>query len=216
MMKPLFLYLSVSLGKKMKIKKALIASTFYISLLLTIYLLHINYFRVDVVFYSAILDGVLATVLAVGILLTARYFDLFNYFEKAQMAVIWLLVSYTFAISVPTVIDRSLSFYILEKLQQRGGGIKQSHFEEVFTREYLKEHRLIDIRLTEQKNSGTIIIKNDCVMLTERGDVLASFSRYFRQNLLPKQRLLMGEYTDVLTDPFHNNFASPDYECNEK
>ena len=161
------------------------------------------------------MDGVIATVLSTGVILTLRYFDSFNYFEKVQMVLIWLLLSYSFAISVPTVLDRSLSFYILEKIQQRGGGIKLSQFERVFTREYLKEHRLVDVRLTEQQRSGTIIIKNDCVMLTNRGNFLASFSRYFRQNFLPKQRLLMGEYTDVLTDPFRHSLTNPGYECNE-
>jgi hypothetical protein len=114
---------------------------------------------------------------------------------------------------VPTVIDRSLSFYILEKLQQRGGGILQSRFAEVFTQEYLKEDRLVDVRLTEQLQSGTIRIENGCVQLTPKGDNLASFSRYFRAHLLPKQRLLLGTYSDDLTDPFRHSTMQVDYLC---
>lgn len=45
--------------------------------------------------------------------------------------VICPLLAYGFAISVPTVIDRSLSMYILEKLQQRGGGIQLAAFDTV-------------------------------------------------------------------------------------
>ena len=186
----------------MKIKKALLASGMFLFLLFAFYLIHIKYFRVNVVFFSAMLDGLLASVFAAIILFKARSFSLFNVFEKIQMMAIWILLGYVFAISIPTVIDRSLSFYILEKLDQRGGGIQLASFEDVFTREYVKEHRLIDVRLTEQQESGTIIIENGCVRLTERGKQLASFSRYFRKNFLPKQRLLMGEYTDSLTDPF--------------
>ena len=51
---------------------------------------------------------------------------------------------------------------------------------------------------------GTVTISKGCVKLTARGERLASFSRYFRQHLLPRQRLLMGTYTDRLTDPFAN------------
>ena len=200
----------------MKIKKALLSSIFFIFLLFTIYVVHVNYFRVDVVFYSAILDGILATALAALCLFMMRYFDVFNGFEKIQLIVIWFLASYVLAISVPTVIDRSLSFYILEKIQQRGGGIELSRFEEVFTKEYIQEHRLIDVRLTEQLSSGTIEIQDGCVKLTLLGERLANFSRYFRQNLLPRKRLLMGTYADDLTDPFRNSLASPGYECNEK
>jgi hypothetical protein len=111
------------------------------------------------------------------------------------------------------VIDRSLSFYILEKIQQRGGGIRLDRMEDVFTREYVKEHRLVDVRLTEQQESGTIVIANGCVKLTERGVRLAAFSRYFRTHFLPKQRLLMGEYSDDLTDPFRHSEAMSDCGC---
>ena len=197
----------------MKIKKALLSSAIFLTLLLTFYIIHVKFFRVDVIFYSAIIDGVLATLVASIFLFKIRSLNVLNIFEKIQMTVIWLLASYAFAISVPTVIDRSLSFYILEKLQQRGGGIQLSSFEDVFTKEYIKEHRLVDVRLTEQQNSGTIVIHDGCVKLTSHGNRLANFSRYFRKNFLPKQRLLMGEYTDDLTDPFRNSKIKLDYIC---
>jgi hypothetical protein len=142
-----------------------------------------------------------------------KWFRGFTAFEKLQLLLIWLLLGYSFAISVPTVIDRSLSFYILEKLQQRGGGIKLADFDQVFTQEYVKEHRLVDVRLTEQQQSGTIIIKDGCVKLTAWGQTLATSSRFFRNHFLPKQRLLMGKYSDDLTDPFRNSPAKVDYLC---
>ena len=186
----------------MKIKKFFVGLVIFFVLLALVYVLHLKFFRIDVVFYSAIFDGVLASILTFLILLKWDYFRVLNIFEKFQMGFSFVLLGYMFAISVPTVIDRSLSFYILEKLQQRGGGIKQSGFEEVFTKEYMVEHRLVDVRLTEQLSSGTIVIENGCVKLTEKGDSLAKISRFFRQNLLPKERLLMGEYSSDLTDPF--------------
>lgn len=197
----------------MKLIRAGIATSVFITLLLLIYYLHIAYFHINVVFYAAISDAILATLVAGVLLFVAGYFRLFNWFEKTQMMLIWLLAGYAFAISVPTVIDRSLSFYILEKIQQRGGGIKLDSFEQVFTKEYVKEHRLVDVRLTEQLESGTIQIENGCVKLTEKGNHLASFSRAFRQHLLPKQRLLMGKYTDDLTNPFKNSVADGHYSC---
>ena len=97
--------------------------------------------------------------------------------------------------------------------EKRGGGIQQSRFADVFTQEYLKEHRLVDVRLTEQLESGTIEISNGCVKLTDKGQRLAAASRYFRQNFLPKQRLLMGQYSSDLTDPFRQSEAIVDYQC---
>ena len=201
-----------------KIKKALFGTTLFVVLLLLYYYVHSQYFRVDVVFYSAILDGLVASLTMTLLLLTLPYFRVFNGFEKLQLITIWILGGYIFAISVPTILDRSLSFYILEKIEQRGGGIKKSGFEEVFTQEYVKEHRLVDVRLTEQESSGTIVIRKDgCVKLTPKGVRIATYSRYFRKHFLPKHRLLMGEYSDDLTDPFgHGSIDSNrsfDYIC---
>ena len=197
----------------MKYLKFVTATAVYTLLLLVIYVLHVRYVAVNVVFYSAILDAVLATILTAALLATVRWFKVFTRFETLQLCCIWLLLGYSFAISVPTVIDRSLSFYILEKLQQRGGGIKLDAFDQVFTQEYVKEHRLVDVRLTEQQQSGTVEIKDGCVKLTAWGQTIASSSRYFRAHFLPKQRLLMGKYSDDLTDPFRNSVERMDYRC---
>ena len=199
----------------MKIVKLTLAVTIYLALLCAIYLLHINYFRVNVVFYAAIFDSIIATFLLGIIIHMLKLFKVFNGFEKLTIVILCALIGYIFAISVPTVIDRSLSFYILEKIHQRGGGIKSDAIEQVFTNEYMNEHRLVDVRLTEQLESGTITIINNCVKLTRKGELVAEFSRYFRLNFLPKKRLLMGEYTDELTDPFRKSIRYKDYGCKD-
>lgn len=197
----------------MKLFRAAVATLVFLLVLIGIYYVHIRFYPVNVVFYAAIADAVLAAVFTAAVLIAFRFLSPLGSFEKAQLFAIWLLAGYALAISVPTVIDRSLSFYILEKLQQRGGAIKQTGFEDVFTREYMVEHRLVDVRLTEQLESGTISIEDGCVKLTDKGRRLAGFSRYFRANWLPKQRLLMGRYSDDLTDPFRNNTAHAPYTC---
>jgi hypothetical protein len=116
-----------------------------------------------------------------------KYFSIFSKFEKLLLFVIFLLAGYSVSITVPTVIDRSLSFYILEKIQQRGGGIKFDSFEYIFTTEFIKEHKLVDVRITEQLESGTVVLEGGCVKLTNKGNNIASFSRFFRMNLLPKK-----------------------------
>lgn len=200
----------------MKLTRALIASAAFLIILLIVYYVHINYFKVDVVFYAAVADGVLASFIAGVALVWLKLFRPLGGFEKFQLIVIWLLAGYALAISVPTVIDRSLSFYILEKIQQRGGGIRQDSVEQVFTQEYVREHHLVDVRLTEQLKSGTIVIENGCVLLTPKGVFIAGFSRNFRQHWLPKKRLLMGQYSDVLTDPFRTSASTDQYSCGRK
>ena len=192
--------------------KAASAIGIYIVLLLLTYYCYISLLEVDVVFYSSIYSAIFALVIFFPVLL-APMFKSLSRLEIVQTLVICGLLGYIFAISVPTVIDRSLSFYILEKLQQRGGAIRLSKFEYIFTNEYMREHRLVDVRLTEQAASGTIVVEGDCVFLTPRGEKLANFSRFFRGHFLPKRRLLAGEYTDILTDPFARSDDAPDYLC---
>lgn len=193
--------------------RSLVASMGYVLVLLAVYAIHVRWFAVDVVFYSAIADALIAAGLMALPLYALRAFATLSPLEKGQLVLIWLLGGYAFAISVPTVLDRSLSFYILEKLDQRGGGIREDAMPRVFIDEYLPEHRLVDVRLTEQLESGTIEIRDGCVRLTARGERLARMSRWFRLNLLPKRRLLAGEYTDVLTDPFRASVEAADYRC---
>lgn len=196
-----------------KYSRALLATVAFVIGLLLIYYVHMRYFRVDVVLYASMFDAVLASAVVFAGLHLLKWFRDFTRLELIQLAAIWLLGGYAFAISVPTVIDRSLSFYILEKLDQRGGGIREDAFREIFTEEYVREHRLVDVRLTEQLQSGTVELHDGCVKLTSRGERLATFSRFYRQNLLPTHRLLMGEYTDDLTDPFRDSRMTSDYRC---
>lgn len=197
----------------MKYLKLIFATILFGLILFCLYFIHIKYFKVEVVFYSALLDSVIASIFSLIVVHFVKSFRVFSMFEMFQLFCIWLLLGYAFAISVPTVLDRSLSFYILEKLQQRGGGIKLADFDQVFTQEYIKEHRLVDVRLTEQQQSGTIVIHNGCVKLTSWGQTLAISSRFFRVHFLPKQRLLMGSYSDDLTDPFRSSPSKVDYLC---
>lgn len=194
------------------LRNALLLTAVYVMLLLGIHFLHVRFFSVDVVFYAAIGDALLAAVLT-GLLLLVPALRRFTLTEKVLLVAVWLLGGYAFAISVPTVIDRSLSFYILEKLDQRGGGIRQDAFQDVFTKEYMVEHRLVDVRLTEQESSGTIQISNGCVLLTDKGRRVAAMSRFYRQHFLPKQRLLLGKYSDDLTDPFRHSRQDVTYQC---
>lgn len=198
----------------MKAALAISTSAVFVVLLGVLHYLHFAYLQVDVVFYAAMADGVAAALLAGVLLFGLPRLRVLGGLEKSLLLVVWLLAGYAFAISVPTVIDRSLSFYLLEKLQQRGGKIRLSAMEDIIRQEYMKEHRLVDVRLTEQLESGTIRIENGCVILTERGQWLARLSRSYRLHLLPKRRLLMGQYSDALVDPFRNGRRDGNYGCN--
>jgi hypothetical protein len=196
-----------------KLGRALALALAYLLLLAVLYFLHARLLRVDVVLYSAVGDAVAAALLLYALAHFTRQLASFNGFERLQLFAAWLLLGYVLAISLPAVIDRSLSFYILEKIAQRGGAVPQDRFPQIFTRDYIEDHQLVAVRLTEQVSSGTIAIREGCVRLTPRGRKLAAFSTWFRRTLLPRQRLLLGEYTDRLTRPFPPHPFQQDEAC---
>lgn len=196
-----------------KAVRALVGIITYIVILLATYYINIRFFRVNVVGFAALVDAVIAAVLAGALLFVLKWFRAMEKFERVLLVVIYLLGGFGFAVAIPTVVDRSLSLYILQKLDQRGGGIKEDQIGWVFVNEYVPEDRLVDVRLTEATQSGTVVIKDGCVILTDKGRMLADFSTWFHEYMLPKQRLLNGQYTDDLTNTFRNSVPSPGYEC---
>lgn len=185
----------------------------YLFIFFSIYIIHINFFDIAVLLYASLIDSFLAAILLVIILFFLR--KNFNYFEVLLIWIINLLIGYCLSISIPTVIDRSLSFYILEKINHYGDSIKFSSMEHLFINEYLPEHKLADVRVTEQINSGTIVLSDDCVILTEKGKRIVKFSLFFRKNLLPKKRVLIDRVTDDLITFIDNkeNKSSYNYNC---
>jgi len=190
------------------------AAALFLLIFGAIHYVHFRFMLVDVVLFSAVLDGLLATLITCVILFTNRFFSTVQISEKILLSVIFLLTGYTLALSIPAVIDRSLSFYILEKLQQRGGGILLNRMPEVFTQEYMQEHHLVDIRVTEQMEAGTVVVRDGCVRLTPWGNSMATASRFYRLHFLPTRRLLMGAYSAALVDPFQGDQGGKDYTCN--
>ncbi len=165
--------------------------------------LDFKFLQVNVIFYTALKDAVIAIFLS--LLLMKLYYKIKRKKMKdsSYLIVIFSLLGYVYAISVPTVIDRSLSIYVLEKIYY-GGGVSLERFREVVESDYLLEYKVTDARLTEQIESGSIVNNNNCITLSPWGSFIASFTSKYRANFLPRKRLLGDKYTSNLTDPISN------------
>jgi len=182
---------------------------------LVLFKLHISFIDIQVVLYASLIDVLIASItLSCFIFLTKfSIINLFNTFEKIMIILVFILFGYIFSFSFPALIDRSLSFYILEKLDETPLGIKYDRFDDLFIRDFSRKYHMIDVRLTEQLNSGTISIKDDCVSLTDKGKIVAGFSRFFRKYLLPQDHryLFNGMYENV--EGVNNEMLIKKYGC---
>jgi len=197
-----------------KFGETLLLIAISIGVFLLVNTVHFQFLPVHVVLYDAMLDAAIAVVVT-GIAIW------FYFHRRLSLSPLELTLSLAvggllcamYAVMGPAIVDRSLSIYILEKLEQRGGGIKYDAMPSVFINEYIPEHHLTDIRITEQLDSGTIGLKDGCVYLTKRGKAIVALTRFYRLHVLPKHRQIMGQYTDALTDPFRNSVADVPYKC---
>ena len=200
-----------------KISDSAKCTALFLLCLIVCYAGYIRYASIDVVFYGSLVATLFAALISfLSVLSFPSLRSSLSQFELLQLLGLWVAMAYIFSISLPTVVDRSLSIYLLEKLDQRGGGIEQEAFGKLFKEEYLLEHRLVDVRLTEQLISGTIQIEDECVSLTQRGEMIVAFTTFFRRHLLPAKRLLLDEYTDDLVFPFRSSPEQVDYICQPK
>lgn len=195
------------------------AATFilaYLCLFFIANIIHFEFFPVEVVLYDTLADALIAAVLwfLIFALFLRRRFALSN-LDATLAALVALLLAGSYAFYGPALIDRSLSVYFLEKIAQRGGAIRQDALAGIFTNEYVREQRLVDVRLTEQLASGTIEIENGCVRLTALGRTIAEVTRFYRTHILPKHRDIMGRLTDELTDPFRDS-PPANYQCRDR
>ena len=176
-------------------------------------LLHFRLLRVEVLMYAAFLDIMLAGALVAITIALTGWLRLAS-IEVFFAIVIGALISALYVILIPTLIDRSLSVYMLEKIHQRGGGIRKDAFLDIWRGEYLLEYRVVDTRLTEQIVSGTLVIKDGCVLLTPRGNATVQVTSFVRKYLTPQRRDILGDITDDLTNPFRNSSPTATYTCN--
>ena len=175
---------------------------------------HFQWLPVSVILYACVVDAAFATI---AVLLAYRLFwwprTSLSPTEAALTAIAANLLVLLYAVMGPTVIDRSLSIYIVQKIDMRGGEVAQAAMPDIFVKEYMPEFRLVDVRLTEQVNSGTVTIEGGCIRLTGKGRTLSRFAGFYRRNFLPQRRSLMGEITDQLTDPFKGAKQVVDTTC---
>lgn len=176
--------------------------------------IHFQLVTVSVILFACAWDGAIASALVLGgYLLLRRRAPILLPTEFALIAIASNLLILLYAVMGPTVIDRSLSIYIVQKIDQRGGEIAQASLEDIFVEEYMPEFSLVDVRLTEQLSSQTVIIEDGCVILTKKGKLLSRFADRYRKALLPQKRRLLNRETDALTDPFRNAPQKVDIAC---
>ncbi|MEQ3650109.1 hypothetical protein [Hyphomonas sp.] len=184
------------------------------ALFLIVNYLHFQYVPVAVILFACIWDAIIASILVLGAYwLFRRRTSPLLVTELALTAIASNLLILLYSVMGPTVIDRSLSIYIVEKLDQRGGEVAAAAIEDIIRDEYLDEFKVPEVRMTEQLTSGTVVSQDGCLHLTPKGRRLSGFAHFYRAHFLPRKRVIGGEVTDSLLDPLKGQPVRVPFAC---
>lgn len=82
-----------------------------------------------------------------------------------------------FLITFPVTFDRSITMFLLARIERQDGQLTTPMLEDVFAREYLRDMRQIDRRVEEQALSGNIRVDHGRIRITPQGARLLAGGR---------------------------------------
>ena len=169
--------------------KYLLFLLLFVLIFFIINFLHFLFFEVSVVLYALIFDIFISSLLFT--LITFKNHK--TYYKSSVTYIFFILFTInlliTYSILVPTAIDRSLSIYMLEKIDESNGPLDIQKFETQISETYFYEMDVFEIRINEQKETGSIKIENNEITLTKKGEILLSFFNFVKCHFLPKKRI---------------------------
>ena len=130
----------------------------------------------DILFYRGwLLAGLVAALLAIGMVLAGRRLKLDPQtiigavFCSAALNVCFLVL-------FPVTIDRSISVYLLARVEAQPG-MTTEQLSEQFQDGYVRRMRQIDRRVVEQERSGNITVNDGEIRVTDAGKRFLGFAR---------------------------------------
>jgi len=151
-----------------------------------IYIAPFHFLHPETVYYFGIV------VIVIGAVFLSVLFMLF--FDKAKIffervglkerdffpcLLVAFFIMYSFHITIPTLIDRSISIYLLNQLDESGGKAPIAKLQDEFLEGYVGGYSVVCRRMAEQIESGNVVHDEDIYSLTPRGKRAIEFLRAF-------------------------------------
>lgn len=88
------------------------------------------------------------------------------------------MLVYSFHITLPVIIDRSISLFVLSRMEGRNAGVSVEKLQESFLTGYVQNYSAVCRRLEEQVISGNIVFKDKKYYLAENGEYILKALRW--------------------------------------
>lgn len=148
---------------------------------LALFAFHEHMIKSEIIFYGYLKCLALFTVICgIVYIFVARTKNFQNHFIFTYALVIFILSSYSFNITFPTVIERSYSICLIDLVGEREEGIALSELNQKLIDEFYSPYQT-EKRIKEQLAINTIIVHGDNIRLSTRGKILLGFNNLLRK-----------------------------------
>ncbi len=135
--------------------------------------LKLPYFNSEkVLFYKGIKVLFLVDLILIIVFLFLKEKLSFVFIVTSIFFLIHLLILFTF----PVTYDRSLTIFILKKLNE--GPKAENQLENLLIDKYIKKDKALIKRIDEQKKINTIDLRNGKIILTEKGKIILKINEF--------------------------------------
>jgi hypothetical protein len=133
---------------------------------------------VPLLFYRGVMIAFLcAILLAMAASIAARRYSALDLPTVIGGVALSLAFNISFLIVFPVTFDRSITMFLLARIERQDGQLDPRALEQVYVREYLGDMRQIDRRIAEQTVSGNIRVVDGHIHITPQGRRLLSGGR---------------------------------------
>ena len=159
-----------------------ICVTFLFSVFICIYIIKRKLWPGDIVFYEGLRIVVYVLFLYIGIAILrhirvrrkrakTNFVASFLTFKVLLPALFtYVLLGYSFVITGPSLLDRSISTYVISAVAHSAGeGVDLGTLHTLFIQGYIEGTKTVERRLNEQIITGNIIHNNGSYFITDRG-----------------------------------------------
>lgn len=131
----------------------------------------------DILFYRGVMIAALAAMLMGVAGLVATQWVRVALPTLVGAIALSLSFNLCFLITFPVTFDRSITMFLLARIERNDGKLDASGLEQLYIREYLHDMRQIDRRIAEQSLSGNLRVSNGRIFLTPQGHSLLTYAR---------------------------------------
>jgi hypothetical protein len=133
---------------------------------------------IPLLFYRGLaLAFIAAPLLVMALTISRRWIATLDLSTVIGAAALSLAFNICFLIVFPVTFDRSITMFLLARIERQDGQLKSEDLEQIFVAEYLGELRQIDRRVEEQRISGNIVVRDGYIALTPQGERLMTNAR---------------------------------------